>query len=312
MTGLVTLFGGSGFLGRYVAQALLRRGARVRFVSRDARTSWHLRPLSALGQSQFVSADITKADSVRRVAAGSDAVINLVGILAGDFEAVHVAGARNVAEAAAAAGAKALVHVSAIGADPASASAYGASKGRGEAAVRAAFPAATIVRPSILFGPEDAFVNRFARLAQVLPVVPVVRGRTRFQPAYVADVAKAVAAAALEPGSHAGATYELGGPQTMTMAELVAWVSRAIGRSGKVVALPDALGGMMASLGFLPGAPITRDQWAMLQRDNVVAEGAAGFASFGITPTPLAAVAPEWLVRYRKNGRFSMTKGIPA
>lgn len=304
MAGLVTVFGGGGFLGRYVAQALLARGARVRIVSRDPRSAWFLKPLGNLGQTEFVAADIRRAASVERAVIGSDAVVNLVGVLTGDFHAMHVAGAAHIARAAAAARAGALVHVSAIGADPASPSAYGRSKGEGELGVRELFPAATIVRPSILFGPEDNFVNKFAGMAAALPMVPVLKGDARFQPAWVADVAQTIAIAALEPGRHGGRTYELGGPEVLTMAGLNRWVAGAIGRTPRIIELPDAIGGAMAALGFLPGAPITKDQWAMLQRDNVVAPGAEGFAAFGIDPTPLAAVAPQWLVRYRRQGRF--------
>ncbi len=306
MDQLVTLFGGGGFLGRYAAQALLRAGARVRIVGRRPRGAWFLKPLGGLGQTEFVAADVTRADSVARAVAGSTAVVNLVGILAGDFRAMHVDGARNIAEAAAAAGARALVQVSAIGADPASPSAYGRSKGEGEAAARTAFPAATILRPSIVFGPEDQFVNRFAAMIAMLPVVPIVRGEARFQPVWVQDVAEAIAASVADPPAHGGRTYELGGPQVMTMAEVNRYIAGAIGRRRAMPALPDAIGATMARLGFLPGAPMTWDQWLMLQTDNVVADGAEGLAAFGIEPTPLAAVAPQWLVRYRRHGRFGV------
>lgn len=298
---LVTLIGGGGFFGRYVAQELMRTGARVRIAQKRPRDAWFLKPLGGLGQTQFVAADITRPDTLRHAVDGADAVVNLVGILAGDFQTVHVNGARAVAEAAAAAGARALVHVSAIGADPASRSAYGRSKGEGEAAVRGAFPKATILRPSILFGREDAFVNRFAGMIAASPVVPVLRSEVKFQPAYVADAAQAVVAALSDPGAHGGRTYELGGPDVISMGALHRWIAEAIGRTPAFLDLPDALGGMLASL---PGTPITQDQWRMLQQDNVVAPGAEGFAALGISPTPLAAVAPGWLVRFRRQGRF--------
>ncbi|MBU3077714.1 complex I NDUFA9 subunit family protein [Sphingomonas quercus] len=304
MAGLVTVFGGGGFLGRYVAQELLRRRARVRIAERRPRDAWFIKPLGALGQTEFVAADVRRREGVIRAVDGSDAVINLVGILSGDFQALHVDGARHVAEAAAIAQAGALVHVSAIGADRESPSAYGRSKGEGEAAVRAAFPGATIVRPSVLFGQEDDFVNRFARMASTMPLVPVIRGGTRFQPAWVKDVAVAIAEAALNPGAYAGRTYELGGPEVLSMAALNRWVAEAIGRHPRVTELPDSLGALMARFGFLPGAPVTWEQWQMLQQDNVVAAGAEGFAAFGIQPSPLAAVAPQWLVKYRRHGRF--------
>ncbi|PTQ13526.1 complex I NDUFA9 subunit family protein [Sphingomonas oleivorans] len=306
MERLVTLFGGGGFLGRYVAQELLKAGVRVRIAERDPSDAWFLKPLGGLGQTQFVSADITRADSAKRAAAGSTAVVNLVGILKGNFQAVHVTGARNAAEAAAATGADAFVQISAIGADPRSESAYARTKGEGEAAVRDAFPGATILRPSILFGPEDQFINRFARLARISPVLPVIRGKARFQPVWVSDVARAIAAAALDPDSHAGKTYELGGPQILTMAELNAWVAEQIGVERTILPVPDGAASLMARLGgWLPGAPMSWDQWLMLQRDNVVAPDAEGFDAFGIAPTPLAAVAPGWLVQYRRHGRFA-------
>jgi uncharacterized protein YbjT (DUF2867 family) len=303
---LVTVFGGSGFVGRYVVQALLKNGARVRIAARDPRDGYYLRAQGGLGQTQFVAADIRKPASVARALTGADAVVNLVGILKGDFNAFHVEGARNVAEAAASANLKALVQISAIGADPASASAYGKSKGQGEDAVRAAFPAATILRPSIVFGREDSFVNRFADLITKLPVVPIIRGAAKFQPVYVGDVAKAVVAALADPRAHGGKTYELGGPEVISMGGLNRWIAAATGRKRAFIDLPDAVAGAMATAtGWLPGAPMTKDQWLMLQSDNIVAADAKGLSAFGIVPTPLESVADGWLVRYRPHGRFA-------
>lgn len=302
---LVTLIGGGGFLGRYVAQHLLKMGARVRIAQRDVRSAEFLRPLGGLGQTQFVAVDIRKPDSLARALQGSDGVVNLVGILKGDFKAIQADGARNVAEAAKAAGVAAFVHVSAIGADPSSSSSYGRTKGEGEAAVRAAFPQATILRPSIVFGREDQFVNRFAGLIVSSPAVPVLRAGTRFQPIYVADVASVVVASLADPARFGGKTFDLGGPDVITMGELVRWIAQAIGRRPPIIDLPDSVGAMIASFGFLPGAPITRDQWRMLQSDNVVSPSADGIGAFGIVPTPLASVAPNWLVQYRRHGRFS-------
>ena len=303
---LITVFGGSGFLGRYVVRALLTSGARVRIAARDPRNALYLKTQGSLGQTQFVAADVRKPESVARALASSDGVVNLVGILKGDFDAFHVAGARNVAEAATAAGVKALVQVSAIGADPASPSAYGKSKGDGEAAVHASFPRATILRPSIVFGREDQFVNRFADLIRMLPVVPVIRGAAKFQPVYVGDVAKAVVAALGDPGVHGGKIYELGGPEVISMGELNRWIASATGRRRLFVDLPDAVAGTMASaVGWMPGAPMTKDQWLMLQSDNIVAPGASGLSALGIVATPLEAVAEGWLVRYRRHGRFA-------
>ncbi|HEX9932800.1 MAG TPA: complex I NDUFA9 subunit family protein [Allosphingosinicella sp.] len=304
---LVTVYGGGGLIGRYACQALLSRGLRLRIVQRDPRRANFLKPLATLGQIQFAAGDVTEPDMVARTVHGSAAVINLVGILKGNFDAVHRDGARNVAEAAAAAGAQALVQVSAIGADPESESRYGRSKGEGEAAVRAAFPSATIVRPSVAFAQEDNFINRFATMARLLPVIPVIRGKWRIQPVHAADLGRAIAIAALDPRSHGGRTYELGGPQVLNMIELNRWIAERTGRGSKAIFdIPDPIGRMIArGGGWLPGAPITWDQWLMMQRDSVAADGAAGFEAFGITPSPLAAVAEGWLTAYRRSGRFA-------
>ncbi|HEX8535810.1 MAG TPA: complex I NDUFA9 subunit family protein [Allosphingosinicella sp.] len=303
---LVTLFGGGGFVGRYIAQHIYKTGARVRIAQFDARKAFFLKPLGGLGQTQFVAADIRNPEHVRAAVRNSDAVVNLVGVLKGDFQALHVDGARNVAEACAEQGVSSLVHISAIGADPESPSAYGRSKGEGEEAVRAAFPNATIMRPSLVFGREDNFVNRFAGMARVAPVLPVIRGAVKFQPVYAADVGKAVTAAALDPHSHGGRTYELGGPRVLTMRELMEWIGETTGHNRTLIDIPDAIGSIIArAIGWLPGAPITWDQWLMLQRDNVVGQGAEGLRSFGIAPTPLEAVSEGWLTAYRRRGRFA-------
>ncbi len=302
---LVTVFGGGGFVGRQVVQELLERGARVRVAQRDLAAAMRIKPLGGLGQIQFTAADIRKPASIAGAIAGSDIVINLVGVLNGDFDAIHHQGAANVAKAAADAGVRALVHMSAIGADAQSPSAYGRSKAAGEEAVKAAFPGATIIRPSIIFGPEDQFLNRFAELIRLFPAVPVIGASTKFQPVYVTDVARAIAEAAEKPGKHGGKTYELGGPQVLSMMELNAWIAKAIGRERSLVAVPAPVASLIATFGFLPGAPITRDQYAMLQKDNVVAPGARGLEALGVAPTPMAAVAESWLVRYRRHGRFA-------
>jgi len=300
---LITVFGGGGFLGRYVVQRLLAGGARVRIAEREPRKALFLKPLGGLGQTQFVAADVRDAASVARAVQGSDAVINLVGSF-DDMAAVQAAGAGHVAAAAKTAGAAALVHVSAIGADAASPSAYGRSKGEGEAAVRAAFPDAAILRPSTIFGREDNFINRFAAMMQFLPVVPVIAAGAKFQPVYVGDVADAVVAALADAA--AGKTFELGGPEVLTMAELQRRIAEATGRKRLFVEVPDAIASALATgLGWAPGAPITKDQWLMLQHDAIVAKGAAGLAQLGITPTSFASVAEGWLVLYRRNGRFA-------
>ncbi len=304
---LITVFGGSGFVGRYIVQALLKSGARVRIAERNPKRAWFLKAQANLGQIQFIAADVTKPETVARAIEGADGVINLVGILQGDFDAVHIGGARNVAEAAATAGTGTLIQMSAIGADAQSRSAYGRSKGLGEAAVRAAFPTAVILQPSIIFGREDQFINRFAALIRMLPVVPVIGGATRFQPVFVGDVAQAVAAIIADPASHAGKNYALGGPQILSMEALNRWIADATGRRKMFVPVPDAIAGALATVtGWMPGAPITRDQWLMLQSDNVVAAGADGLATLGITPTPLDGVATLWLDQYKKHGRFGV------
>lgn len=300
---LVSVIGGGGFVGRYVVQALLKAGARVRVAQRDPRGAWFLKPLGGLGQTQFAAVDVTRPESLERALAGSDSVVNLAGVFGSAMQAINADGAGNAARAAAAVGATAFVQLSAIGADPDSPSDYGRSKGEGEAQVRAAFPNATILRPSIVFGREDAFVNRFAAMAAALPFVPVLKGGTRIQPVWVADVAQAVTRALADPEHFGGQAIEIGGPDALTFTQFHRWLLGAIGRDKPVVELPDFVGAGIATLGFLPGAPISWDQWLMLQQDNVAT--GEGLAAFGITPTPLGAVAPGWLVQYRKHGRFA-------
>jgi uncharacterized protein YbjT (DUF2867 family) len=303
---LVTIFGGGGFLGRYVAQAVLAQGARVRVACRNPAGAMHIKPLGNLGQVQLIAADVRKSATVERAVADADAVVNLVGSFE-NMDAVQHIGAANVAKAAAAAGVGALVHISAIGADAQSEAEYGRSKAAGEAAVRAAFPSATILRPSIVFGREDQFINRFAGLIRMLPVVPVIGAGTKFQPVFVGDVAKAIAAALVSKG---GDVLELGGPEVLTMLELNRWIARAIGRDPVFAPVPDVAAGLLAkATGWLPGAPITTDQFRMLGSDNVVT-GKDGLAAFGIAPTPLDTVAEDWLDIYRKHGRFGAQDAV--
>ncbi len=297
---LVTIFGGGGFLGRYVAQAILAQGARVRVACRNPAGAMHIKPLGNLGQVQLIAADVRKVASVERAVAGADAVVNLVGSFA-NMDAVQNVGAGNIAKAAAAAGVVSLVHISAIGADADSDAEYGRSKAAGEAAVRAAFPSATILRPSIVFGREDQFINRFAGLIRMLPVVPVIGASSKFQPVFVGDVAKAVTAALLGKG---GETLELGGPATFSMLDLNRWIAKAIGRDPVFIEVPGFAAELLAkTTGWLPGAPITLDQFKMLGSDNVVT-GKDGLAAYGITATSLDAIADDWLDIYRKHGRF--------
>jgi uncharacterized protein YbjT (DUF2867 family) len=300
---LVTVFGGAGFIGRYVTECLLRSGVRVRIASRDPRRDYFIQPLAQVGQFGFVPADITHKDSVGHAIKGATSVINLCGAFGSAMHAVHVEGARNIAEASRKHGAASLVHISAIGADPASPSNYGRTKGEGEAAVRKAFKTATIIRPSLVFGAEDQLTNRFATMAQ-LPVLPAIAAQRRFQPVFVSDLAQAIVAAALDPEKHGGKLAEIGGPQVLTMVELHRAILAITGQTPAIVELPDVIGSLLSRFGWLPGAPLSRDQWLMLQHDNVAAKGAPGLDAFGIKATPLAAVGDEWLSRFTGN-RFS-------
>jgi uncharacterized protein YbjT (DUF2867 family) len=301
---LVTVFGGGGFIGRYVCELLMKRGARVRVAQRDPRQAFFIQPLGQVGQFGFECADITSIESVRNAVHGASAIVNLCGLFGAKMQRVHVDGARNVAEAASAAGIGSLVHVSAIGASTESQSAYGRTKGEGEEAVCSAFPGATIIRPSLVFGPEDDLTNRFASMAR-LPFLPIIAGKRNFQPVYVRDLARAIAMAALEPQRFGGNIYEIAGPQVMSMIDLHKAILEITGQKPEIAPLPDVFGDLLSRLGWMPGAPLTRDQWLMLQRDNVPSGSLPGLEVFGIDPTPLAAVGYEWLGRFHKGGKFS-------
>jgi NADH dehydrogenase len=301
---LVTVFGGGGFIGRYVCEFLMKSSVRIRVAQRDPRRAYIIQPLGQVGQFGFEAADIGNRDSVRRVIHGSSAVVNLCGVFGAKMREVHVDGARNVAEAARDLGVKSLVHVSAIGASADSPSAYGRTKAEGEEAIRAAFPQATIIRPSLVFGPEDELTNRFAAMAS-LRFLPVIAARRKFQPVYVRDLGKAIALAALEPQRFGGQIFEIGGPQAMTMVDLHKATFEITGQDPDLVPLPELFADLLSRLGWLPGAPLTRDQWMMLQRDNVPSGQLPGLEAFGIKPTPLAAVAYEWLGRFHRGGKFA-------
>jgi uncharacterized protein YbjT (DUF2867 family) len=303
---IATVFGGSGFIGRYVVRGLARAGHTVRVAVTDPGGARFLQTQGKVGQIVPLAAGVADDDAVARAVAGAGVVVNLVGILferrAGDFARLHAEGAGRVARLSAAAGAARLVHVSAIGADPASPSAYGRTKAEGEAAVRAAFPSATILRPSIVFGPEDAFFNRFAGLARMLPFMPVIAGETRFQPVFVGDVADAVLAAAGRDDAP-GRTYELAGPRSATFRELLRYVQEVTGHRRPMVDIPIGIARLQARFGeFLPNPPLTRDQLLMLGRDNVPAPGALGLEQLGIQPKALEAVVPSYLTRFRTGG----------
>ena len=316
---LVTVFGGSGFLGRHTVRALARAGYRIKVATRHPNQAFFLRPLGTVGQIDFVKCDVADADSVAQALSGSDAVVNLTGILfqsGQTFEEVQADGAANIAQAAAAAGVGALVHVSAIGADAESDSAYAVTKAEGEAAVRAAFPKAVILRPSIIFGPEDGFFNKFGQMARFVPALPLIGGgKTRFQPVYVGDVAAAVVKA-IETPEAAGQTYELAGPKIYSFAELMRMVLHETGRKRALVPLPfpiaSAIGcvaqcatsAVNAVVPILPGPALTTDQVRQLKRDNVPSAGSAGLTDLGITPTGVEAVIPAYLERYRARSTY--------
>jgi uncharacterized protein YbjT (DUF2867 family) len=304
---LITVFGGGGFIGRYTAQALLAQGARLRIAQRHPARANIIKPLGNLGQVQLIAADIRKPDTVKRAVEGADMVINLVGSF-DNMNAVQNVGAANIAAAATAAGCSVLVHISAIGGAVDSDAEYGRSKGNGEAAVRKAFPGATILRPSIVFGREDAFVNRFAAMIRMMPVVPVIGSSIRFQPVFVGDVAQAIAKIAANASNYAGKTFDLGGPEILTMRGLNERIAALIGRDRLFIDVPDfAAWGLATGLGWAPGAPINRDQMRMLAHDNVVDAKQDGLQALGIAPTPLELVAEDWLDIYRKHGRFGST-----
>ncbi len=303
---LATIFGGSGFIGRYVVKRLASKGYVVRAAGRNVEAAMVLRPMGDVGQIVPLYAPLGAEALVARAVQGADVVINLTGILAESgtqkFTAVHAEGAGRLARLAAAAGVKQFVHISAIGADVASPSLYARSKAAGEEAVRAGFPQAVILRPSIVFGAEDQFFNRFAAMAALSPIIPIVGGATKFQPVYVGDVADAVLAS-LAPQA-AGKTFELGGPEVKTFRELIEHMLVIIERRRQVVDLPVPVASLQAAfLEHLPGKILTRDQVKLLARDNVVAPGALTLADLGIAPVAMDLVIPGYLARYRPGGR---------
>jgi NADH dehydrogenase len=312
--GLVTVFGGSGFVGSQVVQSLARRGWRVRVAVRRPDRAWKLQTSGHVGQIQAVRCDATDPADVAAALTGADAAINLIGILyeSGNrsFHALHVEAARNIAEACAAGGVDRLVHISAIGADPESPSDYALSKAAAEMAVREVKPNAVIIRPSIIFGAGDSFLNRFAQMAQIAPALPLIGGgQTKFQPVYVGDVAEAVARA-VGTTDAAGRTFELGGPAVMTFEDVLKLILRETYRRRLLLPLPfpvaRAMGSMAQLTAFVGIAPpLTRDQVVLLERDNVVADGAEGLAALGIEPTGIEAIAPSYLWRYRRGGQFA-------
>lgn len=315
---LVTIFGGSGFVGRYIARRLAKEGWRVRVAVRRPNEAMFVKPYGVVGQVEPVLCNIRDDASVASVMSGSDAVVNCVGILAKDgkntFDAVQAEGAARIARIAAEQGVARMVHVSAIGADAGSESDYARTKAAGEAAVLEHMPSAVILRPSIVFGPEDQFFNRFASLSRMGPVLPVVGADTKFQPVYVDDVAQAAVMGVL--GTAPGGVYELGGPEVHSFRELMQEMLQVIRRRKLILNIPFPVARIMGfafdmlsavSGGLIP-AQITRDQVRNLAKDNVVAEGAKGFADLGISPTAMDSVLPEYLWRFRPSGQYSDIK----
>ncbi len=311
--GLVTVFGGAGFLGKHVVRALVAQGYRVRIPMRRPHTGMDLKVIGGVGQVQLMQANLRFERSVIRAVEGSDAVINLAAILyeqgQQSFESVHVSGAESIAKAAAAAGIKNVVHVSAIGSDVNAESDYSRTKGEGERLVREHVPTADIMRPSIIFGTEDQFFNRFAALSQMAPALPLIGGgQTKFQPVYVCDVAEAIAKSIVSGTS--GKTYELGGPRIYSFKELMAYMLDVIAKKRFLVPVPWVGANFMGFMGELAGALpfvspfLTRDQVISLKSDNIVADDALGFSDLNIVPETIESIIPTYLVKYRKYGEF--------
>ena len=315
MPARVTVFGGSGFIGRYVVRRLAAQGHVVQVAVRYPNEGLFLKPAGNVGQIVLRRADVAHEGSVAATVAGADWVVNLVGILyqrgKARFGTIHRDGAARIARAAAAAGVGRLVHVSAIGADGASPSAYARSKADGEREVRGAFPAATILRPSLVIGPEDDFFNRFAALARLAPALPLIGGgKTRFQPVYVDDVAAAVVAALTRPDA-AGGTFELGGPAIHSFRDLMVYMLACIDRKRLLVPVPFWAAHVLGFFGeCLPVPPLTRDQVALLRTDNVVTPGRPGFAALGIEPNAIEGFVPDYLARFRRTGDTSRRLGL--
>ena len=299
---LVTVFGGSGFLGNYVAQSLLKNGARVRIASREPEKAYALQPLANLGQMQFARCNILDERSVEQCVAGVDGVVNLVGAFEGNLIALMGTAAGTIAQKASDAGATRMVQISAIGADADSPVDYSRGKGLGEQLVAEHFPEATILRPSIIFAQDDEFVNMFAKLIRTMPVLPVFGPDARLQLTFADDVADAIVTALEHPERHGGKTYELGGPEKLTMMEINRRIAAAQGRKKTFIPMPDEVSGVFASL---PGTPMSSDQWALLKKGSVVGDDALGYGELGIEPRPLSLFLDRWMQRYRKQGRFS-------
>lgn len=299
---LVTIVGGSGFIGTHVVQALLDRGARLRIASRHPEKAFKLKPLANLGQIQFARCDMRNPDSVDSAVHGADAVVNLAASFEGDMTQLIGSAAGTLAHAAGDAGIDTFVQVSAIGADAEGESEYSRAKALGEALVREACPRATIIRPSIVFGKESAFINMFAGLIQTMPVLPVFAPEAKLQLVHVDDVAEAIALAVENPGEHGGKTYELGGPEALSMMDINRQIARAEQRERTFVPMPDFASAVFAAI---PGTPMNSDQWLMLRDGSTPSGDHPGFGPFGIEPRPIGLFLDRWMERYRKHGRFT-------
>ena len=299
---LVVLIGGSGYLGTHVAQALLERGARLRIASRNPEKAFKLKPLANLGQIQFARCNVKSVESIAAVMHGTDAAAYMVGAFKGDLGALQADGAGIAARVAKTTGVKAFTYVSAIGADAESPAAYARTKAQGEEQVLKAFPKATILRPSVLFGEDDNFINMFAGMIAALPVLPIFGADAKLQPLWIDDAAEALASALADPAKHGGKTYELAGPDVLTMGEINRRIAEAEGRGRAFIELPDAISGLIAAL---PGTPINSDQWNLLKSGSVASGKLPGIDKFGISPKPLSLFLERWMLRYRKHGRFS-------
>jgi uncharacterized protein YbjT (DUF2867 family) len=305
----VAVLGGSGFIGRYIVKRLAARHAVIAVGCRNVDRAKFLRPTGNVGQIATLGIDLGDAEALPGFLAGNQALVNCVGILRESgrqtFELVHHTGPARLARLARDAGIERFVHVSAIGADSRSSSAYARTKAAGERAVLDAFPTATILRPSVVFGPEDQFFNRFAAMATISPALPLIGGETRFQPVYVDDVANA-AVACLDDSATAGRTYELGGPKVYTMRELLELLLAEIRRKRALIELPFGAAGVVARLlSALPNPPLTPDQVELLKSDNILTPGALGFAGLGIVPTAVEAVLPTYVDRFRRGGWYT-------